>query len=503
MFLKGPDLRFPKILLLLWIVSFSSLLFAADELTPVSSDIEASSPASRPIPKPALKKKTTPESQSMQPDELAALVDSPTDESNNPQAFRFDLMDCVRMALQNNAEIKGADYDIDDSSYKLKEARPMGLPVFSYEYQGAPVPKDVSNAIHDFFTGDVTFVHRVKLGVGVPLTTFGKLQIAQDLAKGGIEASKEKKNQKSSEVVLKVKQLYYGIILARELKIMMEDAVTKIDKEISNRESQEASSDPVDLAKLKLTRFELVKKLGEATRKEEVAVEGLRLQIGLDRTFNFQLIDKTLKPVNFELKDLTYYLEESKRYRPESHLLDIALKAKEDEYRVEKRKLAPDMGLGGFFEIGRTMTPITGVGEQNDYTNPFNFTRAGVGVQIKGELNWIQASNRIKQKEAQYYKMSVTKDYAEQGLELDLRDTYLTVRQNKRDLEESDKAYRLARQLVFLTKTNMDVGVGDKKDYADALQAYLLMKGRYYESVFNYNVSVATLVSKVGYQAQP
>lgn len=471
----------------------SSSLFAAESM-----------PAA-PLPKLHKKPATikSPETQALLNEEISMEEDAPADQSRNPNAFRFDLTDCVRMALQNNAELKGADYDIDDSSYKLKEAKPRSIPVFSYEYQGAPVPKDVSNAIHDFFTGDLTFVHRVKLGIGVPLTTFGKIQLAQDLARGGVEASKEKKNQKSSEIVLKVKQLYYGIILARELRSMMQDAVNRIDKEINQRESQTASSDPVDLAKLKLTRFELLKKLGEAARKEEVAVEGLRLQIGLDRSFDFELIDKTLRPVNFDLKDFQYYLEESKRYRPESHLLDIALKAKEDEYRVEKRKLAPDMGLGGFFEIGRTMSPITGVGEQNDYTNPFNFTRAGVGIQVKGELNFIQAANRIKQKEAQYYKMSVTKDYAEQGLDLDLKDSYLTVRQNKKDLEESDKAYRLARQLVFLTKTNYDVGVGDKKDYADALQAYLLMKGRYYESIFNYNVSVATLVSKVGYQAQP
>lgn len=460
-------------------------------------------PASSLHHKKTASKVPNPETLARYQEELEATEDAPKEESRDPNAFRFDLTDCVRMALRNNAEIKGSDYDIEDAQYKLREAKPRGIPVLNYEYQGAPVPKDVSNAIHDFFEGDLTFVHRVKLGVGVPITAFGKIKLAQDLANIGIDAAKEKKNQKSSDVVLKVKQLYYGIILARELKIMMVDAVSKIDKEINLRESQTTASDPVDLAKLKLTRFELLKRLGEASRKEEVAVEGLRLQIGLDRNYEYDLVDKHLKPVQFDLKDQQYYLEESKRYRPESHLLDMALKAKEDEYRVEKRKLAPDMGVGAFFEMGRTMTPVTGVGEQNDYTNPFNFTRAGVGLQIKGELNWIQATSRIKQKEAQYYKMSVTKDYAEKALDLELRDSYLTVKQNKKDLEESDKAYRLARQLVFLTKTNYDVGVGDKKDYADALQAYLLMKGRYYEAIFNYNVSVATLISRVGYQAQP
>lgn len=436
-------------------------------------------------------------------EEMSAEEDAPKDESKNPNAFRLDLTDCVKMALRNNAEIKGADYDIVEANYKLKEAHPRGVPVIQYEYQGAPIPKDVSNAIQDFFSGDLTFVNRVKLGIGVPITTFVKLQIGNDLAHEGIDAAKEKKNQKSSDVVLKVKQLYNGILFAREVKSMLQEADKRLDEEITKREAEKTPGDPVELAKLKLTRFEILKKLGEASKKEELAVQGLRLQIGLDRTFDYDLVDKKLKPVEFELKDFEFYLEESKRYRPESKLLDIGMKAKEDEYRVEKRKLAPDMGLGGFFEIGRTATPITGVGQQNDYTNPFNFTRAGVGIQIKGELNWIQSMARIKQKEAEFYKMSVTKDYAEQGLDLDLRDSYLSVKQNKKDLEDSDKAYRLARQLVFLTKTNYDVGVGDKKDYADALQAYLLMKGRYFESVFNYNVAVATLISKVGYQAEP
>lgn len=486
------------VILLIGFFLFLSLPLEAQE-----SQAHVGPKSTTPIHKHSPAKSPTLESQERHEEEIEAIIDAPRDESQNPNAIRVDLTDCVRMALRNNSEIKGAEYDIEDANYKLNEAKPRGLPVFNYEYQGAPVPKDVSNAIEDFFSGDLTFVNRFKLGVGFPVTAFGKIKLAQDLAQGGIDAAKHKKNQKSSDVVLKVKQLYYGIILARELKGMMEDAVKKIDKEIAQRETQTTPSDPVDMAKLKLSRFELLKKLGEASRKEEVAIEGLRLQMGLDRNFDFELIDKDLKPVRFELKDMQYYLEESKRYRPESHLLDIALKAKEDEYRVEKRKLAPDVGVGGFFEIGRTVSDITGVGEQNDYTNPFNFTRAGVGLQVKGELNWIQYFSRVKQKEAQYYKMSITKDYAEKGLDLDLRDSYLTVKQNKRDLEESDKAYRLSRQLVFLTKTNYDVGVGDKKDYADALQAYLLMKARYLESIYNYNVSVATLMVKVGYQAQP
>jgi len=65
-------------------------------------------------------------------------------------------------------------------------------------------------------------------------------------------------------------------------------------------------------------------------------------------------------------------------------------------------------------------------------------------------------------------------------------------------MENGYRAMKLARQFVFLTKTNIDIGVGDKKDYSDALQAYLVSRGRYLESVYNYNIAVAVLEQRSG-----
>src|SRR5262245_45568811 len=118
----------------------------------------------------------------------------------------FDLTDCVRMALRNNVEIRGTDYDIEESKAKLKEAQPRGSPTIEYQVEEAPAPRDAQQAVESFFSGDVTPLTRLRIGVGFPLTSFGKISLAQSLAREGIEGSKEKKNQKSGEVVLKVKQ---------------------------------------------------------------------------------------------------------------------------------------------------------------------------------------------------------------------------------------------------------------------------------------------------------
>ncbi len=420
--------------------------------------------------------------------------------SSSPEKMNFDLGDCVRMALRNNSEIRGANYDIQSSEWKLKQAQPRGTPVINYEYNMGPVPTDASRALDSFLEGEVTVINKVKVGVGVPVTTFGKLSMVQTLARQGILASVEKKKQKSSEVVLKVKQLYYGVLFAQELKGMLKDTSDKLGGEIAKRESTETLSDPIETTKLKLFHYDLLKRFGEVAKKEELALEGLRIQMGMDRGFPFQMTDAHLKPVEFQLKDLNFYLDEARKYRPESRLLDIGLKAKESEYRLEKRKLLPNLGIGGFFELGRTAADIRNVETTNDFNDPFNYTRAGVGLRLTGDLNLKEGYGKIKEKEAEYYKMNVLKDTAEEGLDLEIRDAYLTVRQALQDSENADKAQRLARQLIFLTKTNYDVGVGNKQDYAEALQSYLLMKGRYFEAVFNYNVAVASLMSKIGYQ---
>jgi hypothetical protein len=56
----------------------------------------------------------------------------------------------------------------------------------------------------------------------------------------------------------------------------------------------------------------------------------------------------------------------------------------------------------------------------------------------------------------------------------------------------------MARQMMFLSKTNYEIGIGEEKDYTDALQLVLLTRGQYFHAVFEYNLSLADLEQKVG-----
>ncbi len=410
---------------------------------------------------------------------------------NTNQEIIVNLDDCIGMALLNNKEIRAADYDVEAASWRLREAKAGGMPVFEYQVDMGPAPTNVDAAIESFFNGDVTLASRFHIELGIPVFTFGKLDLAQNLAKDGIHAEKIKKTQKENEIVVKVKKLYSGILLARDLLRLLKEADMHLTQEINRKESSEELADPVEVTKLKLFKFEISKKLYEAEQKESLALEGLRITLGISKNYKFELSDQHLTPVKFNLNEFVQYLEKSRKNNPQEALLQIGVHAKEKQYQLEKRKLAPDIGVGGFFEFGFSVDDIQGLTADDDFNNPFNFTRAAVGVRLKGKFDINGMRSNIKRTQAEYYSATLKKSIAKEGLELSLLKDYEQVSQSQKELKDSEKGRQLARQLVFLTKSNLDVGVGTANDYSDALKQYLIMRGRYLESVYNFNTAVA------------
>lgn len=408
----------------------------------------------------------------------------------------LSLNECLERALTYNLDLQAADYSIEAARERINEASRIGYPIFDYEYSLAPAPQDVSDALGSFFSGDVTAFNKFKLGIGVPIYTFGKVKTGKNLARQGVVAEQEKKEQKKSEIVLRVKQLYYGILLAREVSHLLRSARNGLSKEVDKREAKEGA-DPTELLKLKLFRADLEKRMEDGDRKEILAREALRVQLGLDASAPFDVAGGRLLPVNFKLRPFEEFKTEAVANRHDLKALNAGYEAKAKQLALEKRLMAPNLAVGSFFEIGRAKG-ITGVTTTDDFSNPFNFTRAGVGFQLKGQLDIHTSNSKIRQHRSDLYKLDVQKDLAQDGVELEVKDAYLEVRNTRLDVERAEEAGKLSRQLLFLTQSNYDIGIAEPKDLIEGLQAFLLTRGQYFEAVFNYNSAVSKLQQKIG-----
>ena len=72
--------------------------------------------------------------------------------SRSGAVIRLNLNECVERALIYNPEMQVADYSIEAAEQKKVEVSKLGYPIVDYEYNLAPVPKDVGHAMTSFFS---------------------------------------------------------------------------------------------------------------------------------------------------------------------------------------------------------------------------------------------------------------------------------------------------------------------------------------------------------------
>lgn len=415
--------------------------------------------------------------------------------------YRMNLDDCIASALRKNEEIKVAHYDVLSSIAQKIEATKRYVPVVKYKYRFAPVPRDLDNAAESFFQGDISVLNTIKIEAGIPVTTFGKLTVSKELADIGIDASKLQQVRKANEVVLDIYKLYYGILLARELKVLANKGLDAVLEKIKELEAEE-NTDQLQILKLKAILYQVEKKLDEADKKETIALAMLKFRVGLEDEDDFNITDTYLKREKFAYQSYGELLSLSRDKRPEFTLLKHQVSAKEKQIRLEKNEYYPKLIFGTFFEYG--VSPgIKGDEDNNAFVNPFNFTRAGVGFELSSDLDFRKIKSKVEMAKAAHLKSVADKRANFRLLEIDMKNAYLELEQRRNLLWRSEKEERSARQVVFLTKSNLDIGLGEKKDYLEALQSYLLVQAAVLENVFNYNVAVATVKSKVGMLFDP
>lgn len=458
------------------------------------------------------------------------------------RVLRLTLADCVRRTQLHNKKVRAGDYALVAAQAQQDEADVRFWPIFDYEYRTAPVPNDASDALSAFVRGNITWFHSARVGMAIPLTGFGKLTLIQKLARQGMHAAVQEQARERVGAVAKTRQLYYGVQLGEEIAGLLRDAIGKITNELeaADREAdavpaeppaaatEEAATarataepgdaapadadappteapapakprlSPIDKLRLHYFRAELEKRLAEALQKRDLALEGLRIQIGLESGERIGLAQSQLRPARARLGTIDAYIAEALANRPDAQLVEIGVEAKRLSYALERRKPLPEVGVGAFFEAGRTIADVSGLASTDNFTNPFHYTRAGLGLQLRGRFDPHGDFARMRKKESEYYKATLERMLARDGIGLEVREAYGEAHRWHEQITRGKELVEVGQRWVFLTKSNMDLGVGEKNEYTDALQAMLQAKGQYFEAIFQFNSALAKLDEKIG-----
>lgn len=414
------------------------------------------------------------------------------------------LDECIVKALSVAPELGESQADIDLAASKLKEAKANRYPQIEFIGMIGPVPQargdqvsspdkiNDSSRITWFQRGDATLVQ--------PLYTFGKIGESMKAASHGIEVDRAKREQKRNEIALQVKEYYYGLLLARELKEVVMEVREDLDKarDTAHKLLDKGSSnvEQVDIYKLDAFSGQVDKYLEEAKKGEALALSALRTRLGLPADTQLDISTERLTPDGENVGALSDYLQASRLQRPEYRQIKEGLQARSALVEAAKASYYPDLFLAGYLSGAHAE-------KRTKITNPFvpdqfNHEWAGIALGLKWHLDFGITSAKVAGEVAQYNRLLSTRDYAERNIPLQINKSYLDIQEAEKSIVATKSAYSNAKKWTVASLANFDFGIGPAKEIFDALENYAKMRADYFRSIYNYKMAWANLSYATG-----
>ncbi len=434
----------------------------------------------------------------------ACLILSPSAAQAEGERIVLDIKTAIKKALALSPEVKQAQANLALARARQEEALAYHRPQIEATGLIGPTFKARGDQVYSPDTDpsiprDLTFFTSLDVSLVQPLYTFGRLEESLKAARKGVEVEEAGIDLKEAEVIYRVKEAYYGLQLALEVKTFLDELEELLQKAVQTTkkllEQESLSVSEIDL--YKVAAFEGVLQGMKAQTENGLALAqfGLAAMCGLGQGRPWPK-EPYLKPVQASLAALSQYQNEARVRRPEIRQLEAGLSALESLVKAAQAERMPLVFLGAI--LSAAWAP-----DRTDIDNPFivdefNHFYGGPVMGVRWSLNFGITEAKIDQAEAERMKVKALELTAEMYLPVEVAQAYLAVKEAEELMSATKKAYTSARRWMVAASANYDLGVGEARDLLEALTMYATQRGEYFKAVHKLNLSWAKLLKVTG-----
>jgi len=426
----------------------------------------------------------------------------------------LSLEQLIQLAIERSPEMAEAEKDILIAESDLEQAKAARLPQLDALAIGGvvdaadrpivvvsprPGPGDrylrgrLENP--DWDPGDPGPFGKLDITVIQPLYTFGKISSRIDAAIKGVEVKKAAREKTRGDVELRVKELYFALLLSRQGKeaaedvsSFVEDARRRIKKLL---ELGSTSVDESDLYRVEAYAAEAKRFKAKAESGSKLAYMALKQMIGFPPEKDFELDVKELPKDPRALGDQKDYIEMALRMRPELEQIEKGLEAKKSLVEAAKADMYPSIFLAGVASLAgapnREHMDVAYIGDE------YNHANGGVVLGAKWHFDFGIQQAKVSKAKAEYERLLHTRDYALRNIPLEVAKHYQDAIEHMQAFQASEEAASAARKWVVVAFANFDMGVGQARDIFFAVERYGKNQGDYLLSLLNYHLALARL----------
>lgn len=415
---------------------------------------------------------------------------------------RYNLNQCISVALKFSPELGESVHEEDIYKAKKMQADSAIYPQIEILGLMGPAPEakredflrtDVSSKINGAFGSlDLTLIQ--------PIYTYGKISGYREAASSGLKVASAGTLKKKSDIILRTKELYYGLLFARDLKNLVLEIKDELTRSIEKTEKQlrvgSPWADEVNIYKFRAFLGEAEKNLNEIDKNIVFLREALMAYMGLSEGDRFEIADNALTPEEKLPDTLVAYLNNAKQLRQEFIQIEEGLNAKKALVDIERSNYYPQIFLG-------LKASVSGATNRDKIKNPYisgqlNRSYGALFAGAKWSVDFGLTKGRVSEAEAEYAKLKEKKRFAVEAVPLQVKKAYFDFEEARKNIHELENAFINAKKWLTSAVANYDLGVGEATDVSDAASVYALTKTNYLKSILNHRLSYANLLNASG-----
>ena len=416
----------------------------------------------------------------------------------NDSTEQLSLKDTIQLAIDANLNLKQSREEVRAAEENRKASITQFFPTLSASYDYVHRNKEQTQELTGLGPGpdfvvrpddQYTFVTRFNQPIFRGFALFNQFKVA-DL---GLDAAEYSEKVTRQDVILDAKNAFYSVLKAEKLMGVAQQRVTQIaaQKEVAENFYEVGMSPLNDLLEAQASL---------ATARQDFIVTQNNLAIAKSQ-FNIVLRRPVNAPVKIQdvldytpfVYDFDYCLETAEQNRLEITVADLEVEIAEKEVNLAKKDYFPSVDLrGNYTRTGDDWKAKGGEGISDS---------SSWEVQAVAEWDfwqWGRTQFGVREKLHRYSQAQYRRSQIMDNIELEVKTSYLRTKESEKNIITVEKAIEQAKENFRINQERFKEQVATTTDVLDAQTLLSDTLRRYFEALYNFKISKATLFRSMG-----
>lgn len=419
--------------------------------------------------------------------------------SVNAQSKVFlTVEEAIDLGLKNSKSLNSSFARLKSIEAKLKEVNTARLPSLKfsagYTRLSEVDPFSISTPFGNFeISPSILDNYQTKLSLAQPLFTGFRLKSSSDIAEYSANASQEDYNKDRNELVFSVRNGYWGLFKAEQIKKVIDENVLQVNAHLIDAQNllDQGMLTNNDVLKMEVQYNDALLRQIDAINNLKLAMINLNSIMGVPLGTEIQIASSMDKNTE-SFDEVDVLMNQAIEKRAELKSANYRIQASESGVTLAKSTWYPQVVLFSNLYYSRPNQRI--VPAKDEFKETWD-----AGISLSWDVwNWLSTSYQTEQAEAALIQSQEGLGILKDAITLEVTQNYLAVNQNKKKIEISEIGVKQAGENMRITTERFRQGIATSSDVIDAEVALLQAKTNYTNSLVDYELAKAKLKKSFG-----